>query len=628
MKLGKAYSSPIFYVSIAFIIFFCVNIIGGLQLKRFGVDFTEDGLYSLSEGSYNIVEKSDEPIKLKLFFSNKIANGFPAIKAYASRVTALLEEYALASDGKIKLELIDPEPLSDDEDLAISYGLKAAPVDNKGNEVYFGLVVVNSVDDTRLIPIFHFQREKFIEYDISKIINDLSGVKKPKIGFLTDLSIDAPSMFGIPNIGGQKSWIILEQMRSLFEVVPVKSDVTQIDKTIDVLMVAQPKEISEDTLYAIDQFILAGGRAVMFLDPNPEGKNGNSEKDSIKFDNKISKLLNKWGVHIDPKFVIGDRKAARKVRSEDSETGNVDYVAWLSMRENNFNKDHQTTSILKSINFASSGIIEKVEGSDSKIDIMPLISSSENSMKIPVSKIQGKPDPKKILSQFISENKSYDLAVALSGIASSAFENKKDKENHISKSEKPINVILVADTDLMRDEVWATPQDFQGYRVVVPTADNSGFIINTLDFMGGSSDLISLRGRATANRPFTVVEELTRKAEQKYLDQEQLLKDNLAKTENKLAAIQRQSQNSGANAIFYQAKQQEEIKKFTNQLAKDKKELRKVQLSLREGIDKLGTKLKFINIGLVPLLIIIFAIFLSIHRARKRNLYRKMNETS
>lgn len=616
MKFDKKNANPVLYVAIAVIIFFCVNIIGSLQFKRFGIDFTEDGIYSLSKGSYNIVEKSDEPIKLKLFFSNKIANGFPAIKAYASRVTALLEEYALASDGDITVELIDPEPLSDDEDLAISYGLKAAPVDNKGNEVYFGLVAVNSVDESRLIPIFHFEREKFIEYDISRIINDLSGVKRPKIGILTDLSMDAPTMFGMPNVTGQKSWIILEQMRKQFEVVPVKNDATSIDKSIDVLMVVQPKKISDETLYAIDQFVISGGRSVMFLDPNAEKKGGDSPKEDASFDSKFNKLLGAWGLNIDNNYVIGDRKAARKVVSKDSETGNVDYVAWLSMREENFNKSHQTTSSLRSVNLATSGVIEEAEGGK-KLEVQPLITSSKNAMKIAVSKIKGKPDPKKILSQFISDNKKYNIAVAVSGIADSAFSNNSDKVGHIAKSEKPINVIVVADSDLMRDEVWARPQDFQGYRVVVPTADNSGFIINALDFMSGSSDLISLRGRATANRPFTVVEELTRKAEGKYLEQEKKLKDNLAKTENKLAQLQQQSKSG--NAVFYQAQQQQEIKKFTTQLAKDKKELRKVQLSLREGIDRLGAKLKFINIALVPFLIIILAIFLTYYKSRKRN---------
>lgn len=618
MKKGVS-SNPIAYILVATALFFAVNIIGGLSLNRYEVDFTEGGLFTLSEGSYKIIEASDEPITFRFFFSNKLANGYPSIKSYASRITGLLEEYQSASDGRIKVQVIDPEPLTDDEDLAISYGLKGAQIDNEGTKIYFGLVATNSTDESRLIPIFHFDREKFTEYDLTRIISDLSGNKKPTVGVLSALPIDTPSFFGIPGLGGGKSWIILEQMRQLFKVLPVKEDDKTINPDIDVLMVAQPRELTDDVLYAIDQFILKGGRAVFFLDPNAENKGGTSPDKDGNFDPKINTLLKAWGLKVDPSHIIGDRLAARTVVSADSDSGQIDYIGWLSMREQNINREHIISSSLKSVNFGSAGAVEQIE--DIGIEFEPLITTSERTMKIPTGNIKGKPDPKKLLSEFVSEDKKYHLAARISGIANSAFPKKASTEGHIAKSEEPINVIIVADTDLMRDEVWARAQDFEGYRVIVPNADNSGFVINSLDFMGGSQELISLRGRGTSSRPFTVVEKLKHEAEEKYLAKETQLKDNLAETEKKLAELQKKGEEGdGHEALIYRARQQREIKRFTEELMEDKKELRRVQHSLRQGIDRLGGILKFINIGLMPLLIIIFAISVAIYRSKKRAL--------
>lgn len=617
MKASSRFMShPMVYVIIAVILFVAVNIISGLGLKRFGIDFTEDNIFSLSEGSYTIIEQSNEPITLRFFFSNKLANGYPAIKAYASRIVALLEEYEALSDGKFTLQIIDPEPLSDDEDLAISYGLKGAPVDNQGTQIYFGLVATNSVDESRLIPIFTFDREAFIEYDLSRIIHDLSGSSKPTVGVISALPIDTPSFMGVPGLGGAKSWIILEQLRQLFNVIPVGEDATTIPSEVDVLMIAQPKALTDDALYAIDQFVLKGGRAVMFLDPNAENKDGSSPTTDAGFDTKITTLLDQWGIEVATRHIIGDRNAARKVVSLESESGRIDYIGWLSMRQQNLNEEHIITSSLKTLNFGSAGYVSKKDSAD--IDFQPLVTTSERSMKIPVSHISGTPDPKKLLSQFISDNQGYHLAASISGMVDSAFPDKASEEGHVASASSPINLVIVADTDLLRDQTWASAQNFEGYRIVVPSADNANFVTNAIDYMGGSRELISLRGRAGANRPFDVVEALKREAEEQYLEKETLLKDNLAKTEQKLSELQRMGRESTSNALIYQAQQEREIKRFTQQLIDDKKELRRVQHSLREGIDALGSRLKFINIGLMPLCVVFFAIGYAVLRSRKQ----------
>ncbi|MCE3232294.1 MAG: hypothetical protein K0R98_551 [Rickettsiaceae bacterium] len=598
------------YIFFAAVIFFAINTISSYTLTRYDVDLTEDKAFTLSEGSANIVKSVNEPITLRFFFSNKLTSGIPIAKAYANRIRGVLEQYVSKSDGKITLEVIDPEPFSDDEDKAVSYGIKGMDIDQMGTKVYFGLAATNSVDQTRVIPFFALEREKFLEYEIARIVYDLGTQKKKKIGAISSIQMGSGPLMGIPGLGGS-SWLITEQLTQVFNVEDLTDKVTSIPKDIDVLMVVQPRNFSEDTLYAIDQFVMGGGNVVVFADPYSETAGNNAEE--RKFSDNFDAMLKSWGVSIDKDRFVADRMAARKYDKDKDPNGMpkfdvVDYLAWINLHDDSINRDDVTTATIKNINMNVAGAIEAT--GDSSIEIKPLIKSSKKSMKMPVSIVVPTPDPNKLLSQFVSDEKEYNLAVRITGKFSSAFPSRVGIPGHIAAANKPGNIILVADTDMLRDETWASTQEFQGYKLVTTTSDNAGFVTNSLDYLSGSSDLIGLRGRGAAKRPFSRVVKLQHDAEEKYLTKEQELKNRLADTERRLGQLQQMAQAQAGSELLYKSEQQLEIKNFTDDMGKIKKELRKVQGELRKGIESLGTVIKFINIWMMPLLVMAFAVFI------------------
>lgn len=607
-----------FYIIMAVILFFAINLIGFLALNKYDLDLTSDKVFTLSDSSKKILSELEEPIKLKFFYSNKAASGIPALKSYGARIRGLLEEYVANSNGNIKLEVIDPEPFSTREDKAVAYGIKGIDIDKMGTKIYFGLVAKNSVDDTKTIPFFSFDDEQFLEYEFTRTVYDLANPKRKRIGLLSSIELGAPSMFGIPGLGGAK-WFILQKISQTFDVKKIETDVEQIPDDIDVLMVVQPKGFSQDVLYAIDQYVLKGGRAIIFVDPNKEG-GGTGTPSDRSFSGDINKLLNVWGVRTSPYIVAGDRDSARKFdKLADTEQAwkYVDYVAWLGIKGSGINKNDIATSGLKVINMNTAGIIEPLTGAS--IEVVPLITTSKNSMKIMVNKVRNSPDVNSLLRNFVPDNNEYILSARLSGIAKTAFPN-SNRAGHVESSGDKINVIVVSDTDLLRDETWSKTQDAQGYKIVMQHADNAKFIVNALDNLSGSGDLINLRSRGAMKRPFTTVDEIKREAEERYLQKEQELKSKLADTEQRLSQLKQLAQTQSGNRITYKNRQKAEIKRFTDEMVQVKKELRNVQGELRKDIEGLGSILKFINIWLMPLLVIAFAVFMFV---MKNKIYKK-----
>lgn len=612
------------YVAIALVLFFSINLIGGQALTRFDIDMTEDNLFTLSQGSVDIVEKQKEPITLRFFFSNKIANGIPIAKAYAARIRGLLEEYVAHSDGRITLQVIDPEPFSEEEDIAKSYGIKGIEIDQRGTLLYLGLSATNSVDDTQVIPFLELDRERFLEYEVSRMIFDLANPKRKKVGVIASQKLGTGPLLGIPGLGGS-DWLIVQKMRETFDFEDLGAEITKVPDGIDVLMVVQPKAFSDELLYAIDQYVLKGGHVMMFVDPNKEGA-GTGDPNDRGFDGNALKLLASWGVRIDPNRVVADRQAARKYENDGApkdDWNTVEYLAWLNLHDDNLNREDLTTSMLKTLYINSAGAIETIEGTDMKIT--PLVKSNSKAMMIPIGMVRPSPQPAVILRQFVPDNKEYTLAARIEGMAKSAYPERASTPGHIAASKDPINLVLVADMDILADKVWASTREVQQYKIVTQLSDNASFITNVLDQLSGTNELISLRGRGTSKRPFTKVQQLRHTAEERYLSKEQELKDKLAATEKRLEELQKMAKAQAGNSLSYKLEQQAEIKRFTDELAKDRKDLRTVQSELRKEIETLGGVLKFINIWMMPLLIIGFAVFLFIMKgAETRRKYERV----
>ncbi len=582
------------------------------------LDLTQNKLFTLSEGTVNIIQSLREPIQLKFYFSRKTLLGYPGLMNYGTRVRDLLEEYAAKSNGKIQLIVIEPEPFSEEEDQAVASGLQGVSVNNAGDRAYFGLVGTNSTDDEANIPFFQDSREAALEYDITKLIYNLENPKKPVIGVISSLPV-----FGRTSQGQvEKPWAIIGAMREFFDVEDLGSSPTRLDKNIDVLMVIHPKKLKAETSFAIDQFLLAGGKALFFVDPlaetdrsQPDPQNPMAIPD---LDSDLKVFLDGWGIEVLEGKLAADITSAMRVQTR-SPRGPQEtlYLPWLRLGKDSLNSEDFTTSELKVLHMGTAGIIEQKPGSG--VSMSALIQTSSDAMKLERDLILFQQDPNVILENFVSEDKKLNLAVRLSGHVNSAYpEGNPLSTDEAGKTESlkegDINVILVADTDILSDIFWVRSESFFGVNIPQPIANNGDFVVNALENLSGNTDLISLRSRGEFSRPFEVVETIRREAEDKFRNREHELQAKLKETEQRIMSLQREG---GDSDLILSKEQNAEIEKFQTEQLKTRKELRAVQHELQKDIESLGTTLKFINIGLIPLLIMIAAIAVGLYRTRR-----------
>ena len=591
------------------------NLFTGLRL-----DLTENKLFTLSEGTINIITALEEPIALDFYLSGKTLADFPQLMNYANRVRDLLEEYAAKSGGKIELTIIGPEPFSEEEDQAVASGLNGVSINAAGDRAYFGLVGTNSTDDEANIPFFQSTREAALEYDITKLVYNLANPEKRVVGIMSDLPL-----FGDAARGIRDGWAIINAIGEFFEVRNLGADVDQIDEDVNVLMVVHPKDFDEQALFAIDQYLLKGGNAMLFVDPLAEADNVQPDPANPyvmpDMDSDLKILLDGWGLEVATDKIAADINLAMRVQTQGARgPQESNYLPWLQLEEANFNREDFSTSELNLIHVGTAGIIEKRE--EATLDVTPLLQTTADSMKMERDLIFFQRDPNVMLANFESENKQLVLAARLSGNVPSAYpdglpadEGEAATPGDAPVKEGEINVILVGDTDILTDRFWVRMQSFFGVEVPQTIANNGDFVINALDNLSGNTDLISLRSRGEFSRPFKVVEQIQRDAEAQFRAREQELQTKLEETEQKIAQLQ---QEGGQSELLLTPEQAGEIDKFRLEQIKTRKELRAVQHELQKNIERLGTQLKFINIGLIPLTIAILAFIGGIHRARRR----------
>jgi ABC-type uncharacterized transport system involved in gliding motility auxiliary subunit len=612
--------------------YFWPSIISDVSLKSARLDLTENQLYTLSEGTKNILNNLEEPITLRFFFSQKLAPSLPSISSYTVRVKELLEEYQRAAAGdNLKLILIDPEPFSEQEDMAEGYGLQGLPVDENNTMFYFGLAATNSVDDEETIPFFLPNRAEFLEYDLTKLIYQLANPKQKVVGIMSSLPVQGDTMASQLQRNAAEPWMVVEQIRQSFEVRTIKTDVKQIPADIDVLMLVHPKDLSDATLFAIDQFVLRGGRAIVFADPYSEAYEPPSDPQNpmaalqAPRNSELSKLFDAWGIELVPNKVVGDLRTAQKVQIQAGQRVSVvNYPVWMDLDDSRyFNKEDVITAKLGNIVLATPGAL--VKKGDVETDLIPLIESGHQAMQIETSKLGPFSQPEDLVRDFKPEGK-FTLAAKITGKIKTAFPDGKPKDedddsaddnSHLTESVESINLIVVADTDMLEDKFWVRVQNLFGQRIPIPHAANATFVVNALDNLSGSNDLISVRNRGNYARTFTRVEDIQRDAEQKFRDKEKELQTRLRETDQKIRELQRQKKPDG-NELMLSVKQREEIDRFRNKKIDIRKELRDVQHELHKNIQRLESQMKFINIGLMPLLIGIGGMTIGLLSRRRR----------
>jgi ABC-type uncharacterized transport system involved in gliding motility auxiliary subunit len=644
----QALSAGVLVLAIA--LFFAVNILGNAALSRARVDLTEGKLYTLSDGSRSIAQKLDEPVTLTLYVSDSLISETPQIKSHVQRVKETLQEYGRAGGGKLKVVFVDPQPFSAEEDLAVQDGLAGVPVNAKGDRAYFGLVGTNGTGDKQVIPFFDPSKESFLEHDLTKQIYLLSNPKKKTIGLMAGLPMEGSDGGPFQQGARTPAWQIVEQMKEVFDVKHVATDATEIPAGVAALLIVHPKNLSDPTLYAIDQYVLKGGRAMVFVDPLcdadiPPGLNQQQmmqQMMQMPRNSDLKKLFDAWGVELTPDKVAADRKSALRVSvGGQGRPEPVDYLVWMGLGQDkdNLDKSDPVTGQIQTINMATAGALKKKDGA--LTTVTPLIQTSTDSMLVDKQLVQFIPDPKKLLAEFKPGGQNLMLAARISGKVKTAFpsgkpapapskpgeapkpEEKKDDAAPVSESTSDINVVVVADCDMLTDRFWVTEEKFGqfslGWRKI---ADNGEFVIGALDNLSVSSDLMSVRARGRFARPFDKVKEIQKDAEQRFLSKEQELQKRLQETEQKISELQRKRPDAagaqGGGGIILTAEQQQEIEKFRQDQVATRKELREVKHQLNQDIERLGTRLKFANMGLMPLMVGVAAVGLGMYRVNRR----------
>ena len=626
-------------LAVAVVLFFTVNVLSHVAFRSARVDLTEQRLYTLTEGSRNILQGLDEPVTLRLYLSKKLAVELPGIQGYTNRVLELVQEYEQAAGGNLILHVIDPEPFSEEEDRAVGYGLRGVPLDAGNTQFYFGLVGTNATDDRELIPFFQQSREEFLEYDLTKLVYRLGNPKQKVVGLLSTLPVDGgPQMPFSQAPGGSAPWMIMDSIRELMEVKVLDKAVTEIPEAVDVLMVVHPKRLGEPTLYAIDQFVLRGGHAVVFVDPHSEADRvlpnpQNPMGMQAPRNSDLGRVFDAWGIELVDGKVVGDLPLAKKVNfQKQSRMMVADYPVWIDLTPRQLNAEDVVTAKLPNLTMASAGILRKKE--DSETEWTPLMETDDQAMQIDAARLRMMPDVEGLLRDYRPEGETLVLAARLTGKVKTAFpdgrpeaadseepgnpgDDKASKPHpHLAESADPINVIVVADTDMLQDRFWVQVQNFLGQRIGIPTSANNDFVTNALDNLTGSHDLISVRNRGSFSRPFTLVRAIQQEAEMQFRQKEQALQQRLKETERKIQELQRTKEDQ--TTVILSAEQEAALDGFRQELVATRKELRNVQHELQKNIESLENVVKFLNIGLMPLVIAVGGVVFSAYTIRRR----------
>jgi gliding motility-associatede transport system auxiliary component len=751
---------------VALVIFIGVNVAAG-RVVGVRADLTEDKLYSLSAGTHNILDKLQKPVELTLYYSDELGKAAPVYGNYAVRVKDLLRVIGSTSNGKVKLTVKDPKPFSEIEDKAVALGLQGVPVDDTGAKVYFGLAA-KSGDKEIVIPFFQIEREKFLEYDVASLIFNLGTKGKPVVAVYTsrmmfgDLQMQ---MAGMPT----HPYAVVQQLANHADVRQIYDFADIWKDKPDVLMIVHPGKLSDKDYYNIDQYLLRGGKALIFVDPYNETAATHRGQFPERVTSDMDRLLKHWGVEMVKDRVVGDRRYARMVNAgDDKRVIPAPFLTWMSIRNDSFSPTDAVTSQITLLNMGSAGILQAKK--ESTLTFEPLVESSPESQEIDVSLLKGqKPQILSMLQNFKPSGHPLVVAARVSGRTTTMFpdgppkeEPKKDEEKKdgdkkdsgkssdagkdtqppasttpastkdegakteskapadavngkadekatekpggkdmvkadiaerpaapalaqtdtkpaegtpaaggkvgekteaapaakpadaakpaeakpadavagnkkaedkkdeakkeeeepkappfVAESTAPMNIIVVSDADMLEDRFWVQNREFFGQQVQVPFANNSDFVVNAVENLAGGDDLIGLRSRGTAQRPFTKIAELKLAADEKFRAEEQRLRKKLDDAEKKLAELDKKKAE-GAGEETLDSAVKATAAKFTEEVLTTRKALRKVQLALREDIESLERSLRFINIALIPILVGVLAVVLGLVRIRRR----------
>ena len=600
-------------------------ILGAFNLRA---DLTEGDVYTLSPGTRQVLGKLEAPVRLRLYYSQGSEAVPVGLKTFAKRVEDLLNEYKSAGRGKVIVEKFNPEPDSDAEDSAQLDGIEGQ-LTNAGEKFYLGLSI-SFLDQKAAIPVLAPDRERLLEYDITRGIAQVGETKKPVVGVMSALPVMGRSLDPIRKQQPSEPWVLVQELKKIFDVREVRLDAPKIDDAIKVLLVIHPRNLSEDTEYAIDQFVLRGGKLVAFVDPyayfdqQPDLQNpfGGAQAGQSMFYN----LFKAWGVDVDMGKVIADLSFA-------SGAGPRLLPTLLSLTTQALNMDDVVTSQIGTLLIPFGGAFKNKLADGLKETV--LVHTSKNAMPVDliIATLSGEPSTR----GFQPTNEEMPLAIRLTGKFHTAFpegrpkpyappradKKKGDEKKAEEKAEPQLkqtaednSVVLVADVDLLSDGAAVEIQEVFGQRVAVPRNGNLALALGMVEQLSGDSALINLRSRASFSKPLTVVREMEARAQQQYLGKIKELEDNLMKTQENLQALQRGK--SGTASSILTAEQQAELDNFRQRAVETRRDLKELRKNLRVETDALEFWTKVLNIGLVPLLVALAGLALALARRRRQ----------
>lgn len=591
-----------------------LTIIFNYSLAGWQIDLTENHLYTLSPGTRHILAGIREPIDLDFFYSSEAAQAHPQLRAYATQVQDFLEEIAQRAHGKIRLHIIDPQPYSVAEDRAAALGVTGVPLSAAGSKFYFGLAGTNSTNGQQAIPFFDPAKQRFLEYRVAKLIYTLAHPDRPVIEWDSGL----PMSGGYNPRTGQmrQPWLVYRQAAQLYHLRPLNPQATAISPSTRVLVLVDPRNLTPAARFAIDQYALRGGHIVAFVNPATQSAGPGSPRGG----SQLSGLLTAWGVRFDPAKVIADRSLALTVSGAQGTP--TEDPAFLGLDRDNMSQHDVITAGLSNVNLATTGYLSPVKGSKTKFE--PLMWSSRDAEPVSAGKFALPTPPQSLLEGFSPTGKRYTLAARVTGMVKSAFPDGPPKgvalpsgSKDLKASVKPLHLVVFADADMLANYLWVRQMNLFGHQLNEAMAENGNLVLNVLDNLAGSADLISVRGKAGFTRPFTRVQALRRVAQARYHAEQQQLQQQLHRTEQQLTLLQ--SKKISKSTLILTPAQQQQIRHFEAERVSIRKRLRAVQAGLVHNINQLGTELKAINIIVIPGAFALAALLAAAWRKRRHS---------
>lgn len=590
------------------------------------LDATAEHIYTLSPGTRALLAKIKDPITLDLYFSKGTSGQFIEYKNYASRVEEMLRQYQRAGRGRIELNFIDPEPDTPEEEKATAAGIEPQTIPDSGESFYFGIVATQA-DQQRAIPDLTPQREQFLEYDLSELIYAVQQEDKKKLGLITSLPLQPSPEAGMPGQPPPQGQYVATQWQDSFDLVPVDSTATELPKNLDALAIVHPEDLTPSLQFAIDQFLLAGHPVFIAVDPSSEyykrqgGQAAMFGGPSPNVSSDLPVLFKGWGITYDPQKVVGDNEDALQVQNDNGTS--VRYPVWLGLGKEDFNSQSPVTAQLNSLWFIEAGSLGLRAGSD--LTFTPLVQTSPQAGDLETMTLQfAQPDD--IARQIVPSGKKV-IAALVTGQFTTAFPDGPPKDDKSAPAKQPDSppsflrrstnsstLLIVADTDWLFDDYSLRKIDFMGQSAAEPLNDNLSFAANALDFLSGSQALLSIRGKGSSLRPFTVVRAMEEQAGEKYRQKLTALEAELNDVQTKLTQLQ--GQKNQGNRLVASPEVAKAISDFQKQEAKLQGERREIRLALRQGIDALENRLLAINLLAVPLAVCCFGAWF--YRSRRK----------